>query len=234
MDHAPGMAWNSPQLRKFLSVSLLAVMGFIAMLTVFEYIDPYPLKNWIHLRISLQQIGLSGLMLFILCMATMPLAAPLSLLIMAGSSAYGAPLGIVLSYVGCLINANLVYFLVKGLGLEQAWGRGAKGCRVKNAIQENGYTLVFILQLIPVVPFTLINSAAAASGVCWRDFMKATAFGVLPGIALFSLLGHAFVSEVMPPRFYFAFVCAAIFSVTMAALLKKNTEMRRKALSQTG
>lgn len=222
---------NTYQAKRFLSISILSLIGFFCMVGVFQYIDPYPLKDWIYLRIALQKIGVSGLLLFILCVATMPLAAPLSLLIMAGSSAYGAPLGIVLSYVGCLLNANLAFFLVKALRIDRSWGHGSRSGRVKGAIQENGYHLVLVFQLLTIIPFTVINAAASASGVCWKDFMKATLFGIIPGIAVFSLLGEIVLDEVFSPRLYLATVCAAVLVILCLALLKKNAQLRPKALT---
>jgi uncharacterized membrane protein YdjX (TVP38/TMEM64 family) len=232
MGTESSITMNSLQIRRFLCVFLLSLIGFFSIMAIFSYIDPYPLKDWIHLRIMLHKVGLSGALLFIFCVAIMPLAAPLSLLIMAGSSVYGAPLGMVLSYVGCLINANLVFFLVKTLGVETAWGHGKKTCRVKNAIQENGYPLVLILQILTILPFTAINFAAAASGVCWRDFMKATIFGIVPGIAIFSLLGNMVLTQFFTPRFYFSFICAAVFVIILVALIKKNTQIRNKTIAQ--
>jgi uncharacterized membrane protein YdjX (TVP38/TMEM64 family) len=223
---------NSLQIRRFLCIFLLSLIGFFSIMGIFSYVDPYPLKDWIHLRIMLQKVGFSGAMLFIFCVAIMPLAAPLSLLVMAGSSVYGAPLGMVFSYVGCLINANLVFFLVKTLGVENSWGNGKKTCRVKSAIQANGYPLVLILQILTILPFTAINFAAAASGVGWRDFMKATIFGIVPGIAIFSLLGNMVLTQFFTPRFYFSFICAAVFMITLAALIKKNTQLRDKTITQ--
>ncbi len=232
MGFGLSLTMNSPQIRRFLCVFLLSVIGFFSIMGIFSYMDPSPLKDWIHLRILLQKVGLSGVVLFIFCVAIMPLAAPLSLLIMAGSSVYGAPLGMVLSYVGCLINANLVFFLVKTLGVETAWGHGKKTSRVKSAIQANGYPLVLILQILTILPFTVINFAAAASGVCWRDFMKATILGIVPGIAIFSLLGHMVLTQFFTPRFYFSFICAAVFVITLVALIKKNSQLREKTLAQ--
>jgi len=223
---------NSLQIRNFMYVFLLSLIGFFSIMGIFSYIDPYPLKDWIHLRIILQKVGVSGVLMFIFCVAIMPLAAPLSLLVMAGSSVYGAPLGMVLSYVGCLINANLVFFLVKTLGVETAWGHGKKTFRVKKAIKENGYPLVLILQIITILPFTAINFAAAASGVCWRDFMKATILGIVPGITIFSLLGHLVLTQFFTPRFYVSFICAALFVITLVALIKKYTQLREKTIPQ--
>jgi uncharacterized membrane protein YdjX (TVP38/TMEM64 family) len=231
MSRIPDTIRDHSRAMKGLSVTILCLVGFIVVFAVFHYLDPYPLKDWIYLRIALHKIGVSGLLIFILCVATVPLAAPLSLLIMAGSSAYGAPLGIVLSYVGCLLNANLTFFLVKNLGIEHSWGHGARTGRLKSSIQGNGYLLVLILQLLTFIPFTLINSAAAASGVCWKDFMKATLFGIIPSIAIFSLIGEVFASTVFSPRFYFALVSSMVFVITLAALLKKNARVRSKALS---
>ena len=232
MDWYTDMMSTPSEARRFVSLSILLIIGFFSVLGLFSVIDPYPLKDWIYLRLTLQKIGISGAILFIMIVATMPLAAPLSLLIMAGSSAYGAPIGMALSYLGCLINANITFFLVKALGIANAWGHGKKTHRVKTAIQNNGYPLVLIIQMLTIIPFTAINSAAAASGICWRDFMKATILGIVPSIAIFSLLGNLVVTKFLSPRFYFAFICAVAFVILLIALLKKDAQLRSKAVSE--
>lgn len=220
------------QAQRYASLSILMVIGFFSLLGFFSVIDIYPLNDWIYFRLTLQKIGLSGAILFIMMVATMPLAAPLSLLIMAGSSAYGAPMGMALSYVGCLLNANVAYFLVKALGIENSWGRGTRTCKVKNAIQKNGYPFVLVLQILTIIPFTVINSAAAASGVCWRDFMKATILGIVPSIAVFSLLGHMVATtKYLSPRFYFAFISVMALVILLVAVRKKNAQLRKEVLS---
>jgi uncharacterized membrane protein YdjX (TVP38/TMEM64 family) len=233
MNFESGITIQAYQIRRFFVVFLLSLIGFFSIMGIFSYVDPYPLKDWIHLRLMLQKIGGTGVLLFIFCVAIMPLAAPLSLLVMAGSSAYGAPLGMALSYVGCLLNANLAYFMVRSLGVNDAWGHCNKTHKVKNVIQKNGYPLVLMLQMLIIIPFTAINSAAAASGVCWRDFMKATIFGIVPSITLFSLIGHMVISHFFSPRFYFSFICAVVFVIVLVALMKKNAHMRNKALAET-
>jgi uncharacterized membrane protein YdjX (TVP38/TMEM64 family) len=89
-----------------------------------------------------------------------------------------------------------------------------------------------ILQILTILPFTAINFAAAASGVCWRDFMKATIFGIVPSITIFSLLGHMVLTQLFTPRFYFSFICAAVFVITLVALNKKNTQLRSETIPQ--
>jgi uncharacterized membrane protein YdjX (TVP38/TMEM64 family) len=230
MDYLEDIDDTPSQAGRLASLSIFLVIGFFSLLGFFSVIDLYPLNNWIHFRLALQKIGVSGAVLFIMMVATMPLAAPLSLLVMAGSSAYGAPLGMALSYVGCLLNANIAYFLVKSLSIEDSWGRGTKSHRVKTAIQKNGYPFVLILQIISFIPFTVINSAAAASGVCWRDFMKATILGIVPSITVFSLIGNMVVARFLSPRFYFAFISIMALFVLLVAVRKKNAQLRKKDL----
>lgn len=225
---------NPSQARRLVSLSIFLMVGFFSLLGFFSVIDPYPLKDWIYLRLTLQEFGVSGAVLFIVMVATMPLASPLSLLIMAGSSAYGPYLGMALAYVGCLINANIAFFLVRALGIENAWGHGARSHRVKAAIQKNGYPIVLILQMVTVIPFSAINSAAAASGVSWKDFMKATTLGIVPSIIIFSLIGNLVVTRFLSPRFYFASVCVVALVILLVALMKKDAQLRREALSQAG
>jgi len=233
MSFVSTMTIHSPQMRRFAFIFLLSFIGFFWVMGIFSYLDPYPLKDWIHLRVMIEKIGISGALLFIFCVAIMPLGAPLSLLVMAGSSAYGAPLGMALSYIGCLINANLAFFIVKALGVEKAWGHGKKTHWVKNTIRKNGYPLVLMLQMLIIIPFTAINSAAAASGVCWRDFMKATILGIVPSVTLFSLLGHMVLAHFFTPRFYFSFICAVVFVIILVALAKKNAQLRNKTIMET-
>jgi uncharacterized membrane protein YdjX (TVP38/TMEM64 family) len=204
------------------------VIGFFSLLGFFSVIDIYPLNDWLHFRLTLQKIGISGAVLFIMMVATMPLAAPLSLIVMAGSSAYGAPMGMALSYIGCLLNANIAYFLVKSMRIENSWGQGKRSHKVKSAIRKNGYPLVLMFQILTFIPFTAINSAAAASGVCWRDFMKATALGIVPSIALFSMIGHMFAGRFLSPRFYFASISVMALIILFVAVRKKNAHLREK------
>ncbi len=233
MDYVEEIVDDTPaQAGKCASLSIFLVIGFFSLLGFFSVIDIYPLNDWLYFRLTLQKIGISGAILFIMMVATMPLAAPLSLIVMAGSSAYGAPLGMALSYIGCLLNANIAYFLVKSLGIDETWGQSKKSHKVKTAIQKNGYPIVLALQFLTFIPFTAINTAAAASGVCWRDFMKATVLGIVPGIALFSMIGHMFMTKFMSPRFYFAVISVMALMIIFVAVRKKNAQLRKKAAAQ--
>jgi len=134
----------------------------------------------------------------------------------------------ILSYLGALINANITFFLVKALGVEDRWGGEERQAAIKRTIQRNGYPIVLLLQLVSVFPFVAINSAAAAAGIGWRDFMKATLLGIILPIAVYSFLGEAIALEVLSPRVYCAFVIVIFLTIVMVALRKKGYSLKTR------
>ncbi|MGC9323218.1 MAG: TVP38/TMEM64 family protein [Desulfomonilia bacterium] len=225
-----GLDWyirmiNTPSpVRRGLSLTALLTIAFLSLLGLFKIIDPYPLQSWIYLRLTLQDFGLISAFIFISMIAVFPLASPLSLFIMTGSAVYGPPLGMALSYAGAILNANVVFFLIKALAIDKTWGYDKQTFRYKSMIKRNGYQLVLVLQLISIIPFTAINSGAAAAGIRWRDFMKATLIGVMPSIVIYSLLGDIVVERFFSPQIYFAFIGMVALSIIMVAINKKNVQ----------
>ena len=221
---------NPSPSRRWLSLAIFSGVIFVSLLGLFRIFDPYPLRDWIYLRLTLMDLGYAGMLVYLIMLTVIPLFSPLSLIIVTGSAAYGPFLGMILSYVGCLLNANLAFFLVKSLSLEKAWGKGARAVRLKEAIWQHGYLIVLVLQLITVIPFTMINAAAAGAGISWKDFMKATSLGVWPCIILYSFLGHRIIARAISPEVYFASICVLALSILLIALRKKDAQVSGKGL----
>jgi uncharacterized membrane protein YdjX (TVP38/TMEM64 family) len=217
-----GLAESNSRVERWLSLCLLGLLAFISILGMFEILNPYPLKDWIYLKITLNSMGLTGVLTYISMVAVLPLFSPLTLIIVTGAAAFGPVKGFFFSYIGCMLNANIAYLLVKVLSIEDRWGNGRRSIHVKNAIQQHGYIIVMSLQLITIIPFTLINAAAAGSGISWKDFMKATSIGLGPCILLYSVMGTRLISGMVSPRIYFAGVFVIILLLIVIALRKKN------------
>jgi len=213
---------NPSRSTRALSLAVLIVITFFSVLGMFSIIDPYPLKDWIFLRLTLIDLGFFGGIVFVLSMSVLSLVSPISLFIMTGSASFGPFYGIILSYIGALLNANLTFYLVKALSIDRKWERDRKSVRIRRNIKSRGYPLVLFLQLITVIPFVAINSAAAAAGVRWKDFMKATSMGVLPSILIYSFIAEKVASRYISPRIYFAFIIVMALYLIIIALRKKK------------
>ncbi len=217
-----GLAGSNSRIKRGISLGILGMTVFLGALLVFQILDPYPLKDWIYLKLTLNGMGIYGMLTYIVMVAVLPLFSPLTLVIVTGSAAFGPLEGFFLSYIGCLINANIAYMLVKALYIEDAWGNSRKGARIKDVIRRHGYVIVMSLQLVTIFPFTLINAAAAGAGVSWKNFMKATGIGLLPGLLLYSFMGNRLVSNTVSPQVYFAGVFMMILLLAVMALRKRR------------
>ncbi len=217
-----GLAGSNSRIKRGISLGILGLIVFLGALLVFRVLDPYPLKDWIYLKLTLNGMGISGVLTYIVMVAVLPLFSPLTLVIVTGSAAFGPLEGFILSYIGCLINANIAYALVKALSIEDAWGKSRRGVRLKEVITRHGYGIVMSLQLITIIPFALINAAAAGSGVSWKNFMKATSIGIIPSLLLYSFMGKNLVSSTVSPQVYFAGVLVMILLLGVMALRKRR------------
>ena len=118
------------------------------------------------------------------------LMVPVTALIAATGLLYGPLAGLAVALSGSLLSA------VTGYGIGAALGRGplrriagGKIDQVSRQLGRRGILSVLIVRLLPIAPFALINLAAGASHIRFRDFALGTVLGMAPGIfaiALFS------------------------------------------------
>jgi len=206
------------------SLLIFAIISFISIMSIFSIIDPYPLKDWIYLRLSLADLGLVGGIIYILTLMIVPLFSPLSLFLVTGAASFGPFFGILFSFIGTILNANLTFLLVKALSIDKYLAGNPRFSRFLDIISQRGYLIVLILQLATIFPFTLINAAAAASGIKWQDFMKATAIGVWPCIIIYSLLGDKLVAQIISPQIYFSGLCVVALTLILLSIKKHNSK----------
>jgi len=216
------LAKSNSRMKRGISLVILGCIAFLSILGLFNILDPYLLQDWSHLKRSLQTTGISGMLIYLLMVVVFPLFSPLTLVLVTGSAAFGPVKGFLLSYVGCLISANIIYVLIKSLSIENTWGSGRRAVQLKAIIKKHAYIIVIGLQLISIIPFTLISAAAVASDVPWKQYIKATSIGICPGILLYSFMGNKLVANLVSPRIYFAGVFVMVFLLVVMALRKKK------------
>jgi uncharacterized membrane protein YdjX (TVP38/TMEM64 family) len=74
---------------------------------------------------------------------------------------------------------------------------GAEGLvkKIKDGIDENQWSMLFLIRLLPVVPFFVANLVPAFLDVPLRRFVISTFFGIMPGAVVYTSVG-AGLSEV--------------------------------------
>ena len=113
-----------------------------------------------------------------------------SLITIVGGYLFGAALGTTLTVVAATAGATVIYLAARsslGLFLREKVshfaGRFAKG------FEDNAFSYLFLLRLVPLFPFWLINIVPALFDVKVRTYVVATGLGIIPGTLAYVLLG---------------------------------------------
>ena len=66
--------------------------------------------------------------------------------------------------------------------------------KLEAGFTKNALNYLFVLRLVPLFPFWLVNLAAAAFRVPTRIYIFATFFGIMPGTLVYASVGAGFSS----------------------------------------
>ncbi|MBN9678280.1 TVP38/TMEM64 family protein [Salipiger bermudensis] len=110
-----------------------------------------------------------------------------------GGFLFGLAAGTVLNVLAATVGAVLIFLAARaGLGAtlsEKMDASEGKLSRVRERLRENEISVMFLLRLVPVVPFFVANLLPALVGVQFRNFVLTTALGIIPGALVFTSIG---------------------------------------------
>ena len=101
--------------------------------------------------------------------------------------------GVLFNITGATIGATVIFLAARlglGNGLEARMNAagGAVG-KIKRGIDENQWEMLFLIRLVPAVPFFVANLVPAFVGVpLWR-FVVTTFLGIIPGALVYTSVG---------------------------------------------
>lgn len=162
--------------------------------------------------------GAIGPLLFAGAYALLTVAVvPASPLTIASGALYGVAGGAALSVVGATTGA-LAAFLVarRATGNAQISARGGRLGAIQRRLEGRGLLALLSLRLVPVVPFSALNYASAASGISTRDYAIATGLGIIPGALLYAAIGAGLSNP-----FSTVFIGAAVAAVLLALVARR-------------
>jgi uncharacterized membrane protein YdjX (TVP38/TMEM64 family) len=159
--------------------------------------------------------------------------APAFVLTFAAGAVFGLAWGTVLVYVGAVLGSSAVYALASPLARSRFLSRIDRDPRVaavRQALVGDGFWLMFLLRLSPLVPFVYLNYALALAGVRYVAYLLASV-GMLPAIVLYVYYGKvagdvAALATGRPPRTAAYYV---LLGVGLAATIIATTIVTRAA-----
>jgi uncharacterized membrane protein YdjX (TVP38/TMEM64 family) len=145
-----------------------------------EVVDLNTLKGW---AISLEDSNVASLWMVGAFVVGGITAFPVTVLILATAYAFDAWPAMVYSLIGCIVSAIFLYAIGRQLGRKNVVRFAGKRLnRMNRLISKHGAFAVAAVRMVPVAPYSLVNLAAGAVRVPFRDFVVGTVLGMSPGV----------------------------------------------------
>lgn len=193
MPVSPPSSRASGPLRLAAFIAVLLVAWLVARQTgVLAYAEPARLQQAIEAARG-SRYALPGFIALYAVIAGFGLpGTPLTL---AGGALFGTVLGTAANWVGATIGATIAFLLARALGKEaltSMLGRRAAG--LEKVTGSSGFWALLRLRLIPVMPFNALNFGSGFTAIGLRDYVLATAIGILPGTAVYTSFADALLA----------------------------------------
>src|ERR1700751_3463004 len=152
-----------------------------------------PLRGWIEsLQSWLLGLGLWGVLIFALILIVVTfLPAPDWPLPIAAGYVYGF-WAFPLTYASIVFASVLAFLSARYLlrdKIQSLLNRRPKYRKLDRTIADDGWQVVVLMRLSPIVPFNLQNYALGVTAIPFLQYLTATLIGIVPGIAIYVYFG---------------------------------------------
>lgn len=101
--------------------------------------------------------------------------------------------GALFNIIGATIGATLIFLAARTSFGERLGARleGSEGLvkKIKDGIDDNQWSMLFLIRLVPVVPFFMANLIPSILEVPLKRFVISTFFGIMPGAIVYTSVG---------------------------------------------
>jgi len=165
---------------------VLAVVAAIA----FEL----PLLSWITALAAWSQghRGAAAVLFLLVYVLAAVLLVPGSILTLAAGYLFGLPLGVALTSLGSMLGAAAAFLVGRSFAHDWVAHRVAaspKFSALAAALHHDGFAIVLLARLSPLIPYNLLNYVLSITGARFRDYALASWLGMLPAIVLYVYTG---------------------------------------------
>jgi len=127
---------------------------------------------------------------------------------------FGPVVGSIVALGGATLGATLSFSVGRGIGrsaVEQLSGRRAQA--IDAFLAERGFVSMLIVRLVPLFPFNVLNLVSGVTALRFRDYVLATAIGIVPGTVLLAAAGGSIDDPTSP-----VFIGAVVGFVLLALI----------------
>ena len=210
---------------------LWAAVGFLLLMLCLGWLL-LPLREWIEaLQSWLLGLGLTGVLIFVLILIVVTfLPAPDWPLPIAAGYVYGF-WAFPLTYASIAFASVLAFLAARYLlrdKIQPLLNRRPKYRKLDRAVADDGWQVVVLMRLSPIVPFNLQNYALGVTAIPFMQYLTATLIGIAPGIAIYVYFGIFGKGLGNGPSFFdwVLFGLGVLATIALAILVIRKTKTK--------
>lgn len=207
---------------KKLTISMITLL--ILVITYFAFfrgLTPEILRKYIG------GFGYLAPFIYILCFTILPIAFfPVPILALAAGLLFGFLPGTIYTLIGAVLNSAIMFLMAKVLAKDAVTNLLQRkipenwSSFLFNLDEKKGFGIIFILRLIPAMPYNLINYGAGLTSIKFSSYMLATILGILPGTLVFLNIGNQALNT-HNPAFMVSIILLILLTIFSLILGKK-------------
>jgi uncharacterized membrane protein YdjX (TVP38/TMEM64 family) len=193
----PAMSQNTKtELSRYLPLLIIAALAAVGTLVLGDLVSFETLRDNRDALLSFRDANFGAMVLSFVAAYVVIVSFSLPGALVAtltGGFLFGTVLGSLLSVTGATMGATVI-FLAARLGLGETLkarmdaSTGTIG-KFKRGIDENQWSMLFFIRLVPVVPFFVANLVPAFLAVPLHRFVVSTFLGIIPGSLVYASVG---------------------------------------------
>lgn len=110
---------------------------------------------------------------------------------LAGGFIFGTWVGGLYVVIGATLGATAIFLIARYALADFFRDKAGKAIsKMEDGFNENALSYMFVLRLVPIFPFWLVNLVPAFVGVKIRTYIIGTFFGIMPGSLVYASVGN--------------------------------------------
>jgi len=171
---------------RFFHIAGLAVLGAVTLLGFAAPFLPATItpeiSSWLQVAHASPWAPIAGIAAFVILASV---GIPQIVLIAALVAAFGPWAGLFYAWTGKMIACNFGFWVGRRFGAQLlARYSSPRLAEIMRQLAKRGFWASALIRLVPTAPSVLVNIAAGATPIRFRDFLAGTALGSIPKMAL--------------------------------------------------
>ncbi|RXI39520.1 TVP38/TMEM64 family protein [Clostridium tetani] len=200
-------------------LSVMLISFFVAKKVGINLFD----INVDSLSITIKSFGKYAFICFLIILTLKPLMMflPAAVFSVVGGTIFGSVKGFTLNMIGFFLSGTVAFLIARNLGKKTVDKllRG-KGVKLNNNLSKNGFKVLFLLRLPPVLPYDPLSYACGLTKIKYKDFIYASLLGVVPETLCYSIMGQNIFNP-NSPKFIIPFIIIIISTLVSGIFFKK-------------